>query len=202
MELQLFDCPQGSEDWVNARLGVVTASEFKSVMAKGEGKTRRKYLLTVAGEKCGGQPFDRYTNDFMDRGHAFEDEARRLYTFITDNEVRQVGFLRRGDVGYSPDGLVGDDGLLEVKTKLAHLHLECLLSDELPSEHRQQCQGGLWVSGRQWVDFVSYSTGLPLFVKRVHRDEAFIARIKVEVDSFLQDLHEIVGRVQNYKVAA
>ena len=202
MELEIFNCEQNSPEWVQARLGIVTASEFKAVMAKGEGKTRRKYMLTVLGEKISGQPFERYTNDYMERGHTQEDEARDLYALLTDNEVQRVGFLKRGPVGYSPDGLIGDSGLLEVKTKMAHLHLECLLSNDLPSEHKHQCQGGLWVSGRQWLDFVSYSPGLPLFVKRVTRDEPYIARIKVEVDSFLIEMATLEKQVTSYKAAA
>ncbi len=201
-ELQIFTCDQGSPEWIQARLGVVTASEFKALMAKGEGKTRRKYLCTVAGERISGQPFERFSNDHMERGKIQEDEARASYEFLTGNAIEQVGFLRRGDVGYSPDGLIGKDGLLEIKTKLAHLHIECLLADELPPEHRQQCQGGLWVSGRQWLDFVSYSPGLPLFVKRVKRDEALIAKIKVEVDAFLADLTEMVERITHYQAVA
>jgi YqaJ-like viral recombinase domain len=202
MNLEIFECEQNSPEWIKARLGIVTASEFKSVMAKGEGKTRRKYMLTVVGEKLSGQPFERYSNDYMERGHLQEDEARNLYTFMTDNEVRRVGFLKRGPVGYSPDGLIGDDGLLEIKTKMAHLHLECLLADELPTEHRQQCQGGLWVSGRQWLDFCSYSPGLPLFVKRVVRDEAYIVRIKVEVDAFLEEMAALEQKIGGYRRAA
>lgn len=202
-ELEIFaDLEQGSTEWIKARLGVVTCSEFKSIMAKGEGKMRRKYLLTVVGECLSGEPFERYSNDYMDRGHLQEDEARNLYTFMTDNEVERIGFMKRGDVGYSPDGLIGSAGLLEIKTKMAHLHIECLLNDELPSEHKQQCQGGLWVSQREWIDFCSFSPGLPLFVKRVFRDENYIARIKVEVEDFLTDMHAMIAKVTNYKRAA
>ncbi len=202
MELEILDCEQNSPEWIAARLGVVTCSEFKSVMAKGEGKTRRKYMLTVLGEKISGQPFERYTNDYMDRGHTQEDEARNLYSLLTDNEVTRVGFMKRGPVGYSPDGLIGDDGLIEIKTKMAHLHLECLLADKLPSEHAQQCQGGLWVSGRRWIDFVSYSPGLALFVKRVERDEAVIARIKIEVQSFLEEMTALEAQILGYRRVA
>lgn len=202
MNLEILDCEQNSPEWIAARLGVVTCSEFKAVLAKGEGKTRAKYMRTVAGEAVRGQPFDRYTNDHMDRGHIEEDEARALYSFMTDNEVQRIGFMKRGRVGYSPDGLIGTDGLLEIKTKLDHLHVECLEADALPNEHKAQCQGGLWVSGRQWIDFVSYSPGLPLFVKRVVRDEAFIARIKVEVDEFIAELDAKIAKIRNYKRAA
>lgn len=201
MELQIFNCDQNSAEWIAARAGVVTASEFSTVMAKGKGGgesvTRRKYMLTLTGERiAGASPFERYTNAGMDRGHEYEEPARDLYSLVKGNDVTRVGFMRRSDVGYSPDGLIGSDGLLEIKTKLYHLHLECLLRDEVPSDHKAQCQGGLWVSGRDWLDFVSYSPGLPLFIKRVHRDEAYIARIKVEVDEFLSEMFEMIEQVK------
>lgn len=200
--LEVFTCEQNSDEWIAARAGVVTASEFHTVMAKGKTKgsesiTRRKYMLTLVGERIAGvSPFERYKNGHMDRGHEHEGPALDLYQFMSDNGVERVGFLRRGDVGYSPDGLVRKDGAVEIKTKQYDLHLECLLKDEVPSIHIAQLQGGLWVSGREWIDFCSYSPGLPLFVKRVTRDEHYIATIKVEVDRFLEELRELEERVR------
>lgn len=206
-ELEIFNCDQGSDEWFACRAGIPTASEFSTVQAKGRGGgesvTRRKYMLTLAAERIAGpSPFDRYTNGAMQRGHDYEDEARDMYSLITGNEPEQIGFMRRGDVGFSPDSLIGDDGLLEIKTKIYPLHLDCLLKDEVPSEHIAQIQGGLWVSGRQWLDFTSYSPGLPIFVKRVSRDEPYIARLKVEVEQFNSELAELVERIQQYKRAA
>jgi len=198
-ELEIFTCPQNSPEWYQARLGLVTMSELKSVMAKGQGITRRKYLLTVVGELLAGQPFERYTNADMERGHILEQEARDAYTLQTDIEVEQIGFMRRGRVGYSPDGLAGASGLLEIKTKMYHLHLECILSNAVPSEHMLQCQGGLWVSGREWLDFVSYAPGLALFVKRVYRDEKKIAEIKIEVEDFLHEVDITIGKINLYR---
>lgn len=204
MNLEIFNCEQGTDEWIAARSGIVTASEFSTVLAKGKGGgesiTRRKYMLTLAGERIGGpSPFERYSNGAMQRGHEYEQEARDSYQLITDNEVEQVGFMRRGDVGYSPDGIIGDDGLLEIKTKAYPLHLDCLLKDEVPSEHTAQIQGGLWVSGRQWLDFVSYSPGLPIFIKRVHRDEAYISNLASEVDRFNAEVNSMVERIRSYK---
>ena len=206
-ELEIFNCDQGSDEWFACRAGIPTASEFSTVQAKGRGGgesvTRRKYMLTLAAERIAGpSPFDRYTNGAMQRGHDYEDEARDMYSLITGNEPARIGFMRRGDVGFSPDSLIGDDGLLEIKTKIYPLHLDCLLKDEVPSEHIAQIQGGLWVSGRQWLDFTSYSPGLPIFVKRVSRDEPYIARLKVEVEQFNSELAELVERIQQYKRVA
>lgn len=200
MELQIFDCEQGNPDWHACRAGIPTASEFATVMASGRGggesKTRRKYMLTLIGQRLTGKVEEGYTNGHMERGKEMEAEARDLYSMVADIEPQRVGFMRRGDAGASPDSLVGNDGLLEIKTKLPHLQLECILADQLPSEHKAQCQGQLWISGRQWVDFVSYWPGLRLFKKRVHRDEAYIAQIKVAVDEFNSELLELLEKVK------
>lgn len=200
--LEIFNCDQNSDEWLICRAGIITASEFHTVKAKGKtpgspSVTRRKYMLTLVGERIAGpSPFDHYKNGNMDRGHTYEDEARDAYTLITGNDVARVGFIRRGDIGWSPDGLIGDDGGLEIKTKQYDLHLECLLKGEVPTEHISQIQGGLLVSGRQWIDFVSYSCALPLFVKRVHRDERYIAMLRVEIDQFLKEMFETLERVK------
>lgn len=205
-ELKIFNMEQGTEAWLAARLGIPTASEFDTVMAKGKGggesKTRRTYMLKLIGERLTGEPKYDYSNDHMERGKVMEDEARDLYCMLEDVEPVRVGFMRRGDAGASPDSLIGDNGMLEIKTKLAHLQLECLLSGELPPEHKAQCQGQLWIAQREWVDFVSYWPKLKPFVKRVYRDEPYIARIKVEVDEFLSELHETMEKINQHKRAA
>lgn len=190
MSVQIFDCEQGTDEWYRCRLGIPTASEFRSIIAKGEGKMRRTYMMKLLGERFTGEPADNYTNGHMERGHAMEDEARRLYAFMQDVEPVRVGFIRNGFVGCSPDSLIGDDGMLEIKTKLPHLQIEALIAGKLPSEHQAQVQGQMWVAERQWVDFVSYWPRLPLFVKRVERDEAYIATLAAEVEQFLSELQD------------
>lgn len=200
MELQIIDCEQGTPEWFLARCGVATASKFKDVLAKGEGKTRTKYMRELACEIVRGapSPFEAYKNADMERGNAYEDEARVLYCLLTDYQVSNIGFMRCDRVGYSPDGVIGDDGLIEIKTKADALHAECLLLDKVPTEHTAQIQGGLWVSGRQWLDFVSYTPGLPLFVKRVFRDEDYIAKLDAEVYAFIAELDSMAERIRNY----
>jgi predicted phage-related endonuclease len=200
--LEIFTCEQNSAEWLHARLGVITASEFDSVLAKGQGKTRAKYMRTLAGQIITGKIEDGFSNSHTERGHELEPEARNFYAFMRDVEPQLIGFMKRGRVGASPDAMIGDDGLLEIKTKLQHLQVECLIDDKLPAEHRAQVQGQLWVSGREWVDFVSYCPGLPLFVKRVTRDERYIAELKVAVDDFITDLDQMVAKLQQYKAAA
>lgn len=190
MTIQLFHCDQGTDEWRRCRLGIPTASEFGSILAKGERKMRHTYMMKLLGERFTGEPADNYTNGHMERGKAMEDEARRLYAFMQDAEPVRVGFVRRGDVGCSPDSLVGDDGMLEIKTKLPHLQIAALIAGKLPPEHLAQVQGQMWVAERQWVDFVSYWPKLPLFVKRVPRDEAYIATLVAEVEQFLAELND------------
>lgn len=206
MTLQIFNCEQGTPEWYAARLGIPTASEFDTVMAKGKGggesKTRRTYMLKLAGERITMQPMYSYSNDHMERGKEMEGEARDLYAMVSEVEPVQVGFLRRGEAGASPDSLIGDNGMLEIKTKLAHLQLECLLDDELPSEHKAQCQGQLWIAEREWVDFVSYWPGLPLFVRRVFRDDVYIKQIETAVGVFNGELAQLIDRVRQYRRAA
>lgn len=195
-DLQIFDCEQGSPEWFECRRGIPTASRFKDVLAKGQGLTRRKYLYTLAGEALTGDAAESFSNEHMERGHAMEDEARQQYAFQRDVDPERVGFMRRGGVGCSPDSLIGVDGLLEIKTKLPHLHLEALESDRLPPEHVAQVQGQLWISGRQWCDFVSYWPKLPLFWIRVPRDDSYIATLAVEVEAFNAELAAIVRKYQ------
>jgi hypothetical protein len=206
MELQIFNCEQGTDEWRACRAGIPTASEFDTVHAKGksggDSKTRRTYMLKLIGERLTGAPMYSYSNDHMERGKEMEAEARNLYSMVSDLEPVQIGFMRRGDAGASPDSLVGNDGLLEIKTKLAHLQLDVLLTDEFPPEHRAQCQGQLWIAQREWVDFVSYWPGLPLFAKRVFRDEDYIKRLAEAVRVFNAEMEETIAKVQQYRRAA
>ena len=194
------DIEQGEPEWYQVRAGIPTASMYSALLAKGEGKTRRTYMLKLAGEVLTGEPMDNYSNAHMERGHVHEPVARENYAFLMGVEPEQVGFIRNGDTGASPDSLVGTDGLLEIKSKLAHLQLDVLLRDEMPSEHTLQVQGQLWVAERAWCDFVSYCPKLPLFVKRVYRDEPTIQKIAKAVDEFNAELREIVARFQQTSV--
>jgi hypothetical protein len=205
--IEVFNMPQGSDEWCEARRGIVTASEFATVMREGRKKgepsvTRREYMLKLIGERLTGDPMYRYKNEHMERGHEQEPDARNMYAFQADVEPQPVGFIRNGSVGCSPDSLIGDNGMLEIKSKLAHLHLDVLLGDAVPSEHMAQIQGQLWVAEREFCDFVSYCPKLPLFVKRVHRDEEFIERLRKAVDLFERELVSLMETVQPKRSAA
>lgn len=162
----------------------------------GESKTRRTYMMKLAGEILTGEPMESFSNVHMERGKAMEAEARDLYSFMADVEPTTVGFIVNGKKGCSPDSLVDANGMVEIKTKLPHLQIDVLTRGELPPEHKAQCQGQLWVAEREWVDFVSYWPRLPLFVKRVHRDEEYIKTLSAAVDAFNAELAELVETVR------
>jgi hypothetical protein len=203
MSAQIIDCEQGTPEWFAARLGIPTASEFSTVMAKGEGKTRKSYMLKLAGEILTGEAMESYTNANMERGKIMEDEARDLYAFLKNCDPQRVGFIRNGNAGCSPDSLIGETGGLEIKCALPHIQIDRLMKDELPSEHKAQVQGSIWIAEREFWDFASYcSPKLPLFVKRVARDNGYIATLAGEVARFNDELQAVVERIRNYGAEA
>ena len=204
--LEIITCAQNSPEWHKARMGIPTASCFDAILTPGktksDQKTRRTYMLKLAGELLTGQPIEQVTTRDMERGHLLEPEARDLYTLQADAAPEKVGFIKRGRVGCSPDSLIGEDGGLEIKTKAPHLLIETTLRDEFPEEHKAQVQGALWITGRKWWDLAVYWPGLPLFVKRAFRDEAYIANMAAEVERFRTDLDAVVTDMQQRVMAA
>lgn len=192
------DIEQNTEAWRLLRCGLPTASEFHSILAKGEGKTRRAYLLRLAGELLTGVPAEAYENADMLRGREMEPEAREHYSFVHDAELTRVGFIKNGPKGCSPDALIGSAGILEIKTKKPAILIDCILKDEFPAEHKAQCQGALWIAEREWIDLVCYWPGLPLFVKRATRDDGYIATLAGAVNAFNAELAETVERIRQY----
>lgn len=202
-DIQIFpDMIQGSAEWRAARAGLPTASEFSSLLAKGEGKTRRSYLMRLAGEKITGEPAETFESAEMVRGRAMEAQAMAMYSFERDAECEKVGFIRNGRAGASPDALVGSSGLLEIKTKKPSLLIECILRDEFPPEHKAQVQGQLWISERSWCDIAVFWPGMPLFVRRAYRDEAYIADLARAVSIFNAEVDMVVDKIRAYEKRA
>lgn len=203
---EIIDCDQGSPEWFAARLGVPSASKFATIMAKGRGGgdsvTRREYMRKLAGEILTGEPMESYVSAAMERGKVMEDEARNLYSLMMDIEPIRVGFIKNGIAGCSPDSLIGDDGGLEIKSAAAHIQIERLQDGVLPPEHKAQVQGGMWVTGRRFWDFISYCPKLPPLIVRVERDEAYIAEIERAVRVFAAELKQTVEQIRNYNVRA
>lgn len=198
--MEIINCEQNSPDWFRARMGIPTASEFDAILTPGktkaEQKTRRTYMLKLAGELITGEPMGSANTKDMQRGHALEGEARDLYAFQTGANPERVGFIRNGRAGASPDSLVGDVGGLEIKTKAPHLLLDVILKDEFPEEHKAQVQGALWLTKRQWWDIAVYWPGIPLFIKRAHRDELYIQQLATQVDKFNAELDTVVSKIR------
>ncbi len=200
--IEIIDCEQGSPEWFKARAGIPTASEFHTVMAVGPkgGKsvTRQAYLAKLAGELITKEPMATYTNPDMERGKLMEDEARDLYAFMNNVDPVRVGFIKSGGAGCSPDSLIGEDGGLEIKSAAPHVQIERILSGKLPSEHKAQVYGNLWLSERKWWDFMSYCPKLPPFIVRVQRDEEYIKAIALAVELFNVELRQTVEYIRNY----
>lgn len=197
-ELRIFDCEQGSPEWLEVRRGVPTASKFADILSKGRGKqpskTRARYLYELLDEIVSCEPTPEVSVAQMERGHVVEDEAADRYAFDHDVELSRVGFMLRGRAGCSPDRLVGNVGMIEIKSKLPYLHWEVIAAGELPKEHVAQVQGQLWVSGREWCDFISFYPRRPLFVTRVERDELYIKTLAQEVADFVGELNALVEK--------
>lgn len=195
--MKILTVEQGTPEWHAARLGIVTMSELKTLLVKGKGPGEFgagaiSYMHQLIGERITGEAADAFSgNAHTQRGHELEPVALELYREATGHSnLEQVGIVLNHGVGYSPDCLVGNVGLVEIKTKLPKHQIELLLADEIPSEHVAQCQGGLWVSEREWIDFVSYWPGMPLFVKRAYRDEAMIQTIAERVEAFHDEMEQ------------
>ncbi|MGO3863332.1 MULTISPECIES: lambda exonuclease family protein [unclassified Halomonas] len=200
--MQILTMSQGSPEWLAARLGRVTMSELKSLLVKGKGPCGLgagaiTYMHQLIGERITGELAEPFQgNAHTRRGHELEGVARALYCDATgEPQPQEVGLFLNHEVGYSPDSLVGDNGLLEIKTKLPKFQIEVLLNGEIPDEHIPQCQGGLWVSEREWIDFVSYWPGMPLFIKRAYRDDIMIRTIAERVEAFHEEMERRMSQV-------
>ena len=191
---------QGSDQWLEQRRGIVTASVVGQLLTAtgrpASNDTSRRLTLSLVAERITGDVELVFMNDDMWRGHEVEPIARGLYAKdFADEPVTTTGFMVRDDwgfpIGYSPDGLVGDHGLLEVKAPRAKAHLATILADQVPAHHMAQLQTGLLVSGREWIDFLSYYGGMPPYIKRVYADPKWAESIVDAVAAFEQQAVEM-----------
>lgn len=207
MNLHIYkDLEQGSDAWLEARRGLLTASVIGKLITPSTRKvasndTSRALTAQLVAERILGWSEPTFMNDDMQRGHDVEPIARDLYS-ETRAPVVEFGFMvatfgpRTPDdpeyrIGYSPDGLVDDDGLIEVKAPRSKTHMLTHLSGQVPLGHMAQIQTGLLVSDREWCDFISYCGGMPPFIKRVERDEAWIKAIHDAAEQFERDAAEM-----------
>lgn len=209
----IHDIEQGTEAWKRLRLGKVTASRMADLMARtrsGWGASRDNYRAQLVCERLTGCIQEGFTNAAMQWGTTTEPEARRAYEFHCDCDVEQVGLVDHPTIpnsAASPDGLVGDDGMVEIKCPNSATHIDHLLTGKVPEKYFLQMQWQLACTGRAWCDFASYDPRLPetmrLFVKRVPRDAETIAELEREVSAFLAEVDETVAKLrQRYEAEA
>lgn len=194
---------QGTEEWKAARLGRLTASrvaDATDLLKSGKpGAKRVTYLGELIAERLTGLVVDRYQNDLMRWGSAQEPEARAMYEFLHGVEVETVGFVEHPSIamaGASPDGLVGADGLIEIKCPSTSTHVDTLLAQAIPEEYLKQIDWQMACTGRRWCDFVSYDPRLPphmaMFVCRRVRDDEAIAALETDARAFLAEVGDKV----------
>ena len=189
---------QRTDEWFSARLGCVTASRTADVMAKtksGYSASRANYMAQLITERLTGQPAEGFSSAAMQWGTDTEPQARMAYELMTGETVQETGFVLHPSIkffGASPDGLVGSDGLLEIKCPNTSTHIDTLLADKVPSKYLTQMHVQMICTGRNWCDFVSFDPRLPgdmsFWMQRVHRDDAFCKEIEAEVSSFMDEL--------------
>jgi hypothetical protein len=176
--MKILNHEQGSDEWLISRLGVLTASNFAKLLSPtGKKSTQMEaYVNQLVAEKCTGKVTEFYKSADMERGNELEPEARAMYEFITGNEVFETGLILHDDlnVGCSPDGLVGDDGGLEIKCPKPENHVANLRRGSIDMKYYPQVQGCLWITERDWWDFVSFHPEMEILIVRVERDDKYI----------------------------
>lgn len=200
------DLIQGSDEWLAARCGLITASEMKLIMTPtlkaANNDKSRAHLWELTAQRITGYVEPSFISDDMLRGMEDEAVARDLYA-RGHAPVTEVGFITNDEwgftLGYSPDGLVGDDGLIEIKSRRQKYQIETIINGEVPQEYMLQIQTGLMITGRKWLDFISYSGGLPMVVIRVYNDATMQEAILSTAREYELRIAEMMGR---YDVAS
>ncbi len=204
--MNAHDVTQGTDDWQALRLGKVTASRLADLMARtrnGWGASRQNYMAELVAERLTGVKTEGFSNAAIKWGLEMEPQARDAYVFFADADVTQIGFVdhpRIAMTGASPDGLVGDAGLVEIKCPLTATHIETLLTASVREKYLFQMQWQMACTGRQWCDFVSYDPRMPermrYFCQRVPRNDRLIADLEREVSEFLREVADKVAALQ------
>jgi putative phage-type endonuclease len=200
---------QRTQEWFNQRLGKVTASAISNVIAKtktGVSASRESYSTQLTLERLTGKQAEFYTNSAMEWGTATEPQARQHYELYRNVFVDEVGFITHPTIemsGASPDGFVGDEGLVEIKCPESKTQMETLLSQKVPTKYMPQMQWQMACTGRKWCDFVSFDPRMPknlqIFVQRVERNDVYIKMLEEEVRVFLEEIDNKVEILRNIK---
>lgn len=177
--MKFHNVDQNTEDWMALRLGKFTASTFSDLMQSPSTIGYQKAINRVVYERATGEQPESFSNDYMDRGHELEPMAKDTYEMLTFNTVLNGGFFEFNEwVGASPDGVIGTDGIVEIKSPAFNTMIDYIIKNELPKTYYWQVHGQLWVTGRKWCDFMAYHPKLKPVVIRVERDETAIKTIE------------------------
>ena len=185
---------QGSQEWLDIRLGKITASRMKDVLTNGRAgkpsKTAESYMIELIAEQLTGESKPFFENDAMRWGTETEPQARAMYELETGNDVEEVAFIIHSEfIGVSPDGLIGADGMLEIKCPTTTTQIKRALSKSYHADYQAQIQAQLWVAERDWCDFMSFDPrldcGAGLLIERVDRDDVFITKMEEKTAEFL-----------------
>ena len=190
--MKIYNFEQRTEDWYNIRKGKMTASNAETIIANGKGL--ETYIYNLMAEYYSSAEKENYINADMQRGIDLEPEARLEFEFYTDLDVQEVGFIEHNDfIGVSPDGLIGDDGLIEIKCPNDSIYFKLLLSNNIKPEYIAQMQMQMYVTDRQYCYFVSYNPNFEksLYIKKINRDEEMIDKLKKGLERGTQLIKEI-----------
>lgn len=191
----ILDVPQRSEEWYAGRIGIPTASSFDRILTPtGKPSSQQmSYMGELIAEWATGTPAEMFTSSAMDEGIAREPESKGYYEFETGLDVTEVGLVYLDEqrmIGCSPDGLIGDDGGLEMKNPAPHTHVGYVLESAVPKKYTLQVQGCLWICQRDWWDFMSYHPDFPPLIYRARRNEKLIKVLSAEVNTFVEKMLE------------
>lgn len=205
--MEIFkDIEQGSQEWLDMRLGLITCSEIKAIRANGAGA--QTYINGLASERITGDPSSVFEgNKWTERGHELEPVARKIYEEKKGVTVDQVAFIKNLGFGFSPDGLVLEytadkihyRGAIEIKVKKPSDQISILRSKEIPKEHLDQLHGGLLCGELYFIDFVSYCPSLPIFIKRLYRSDCIkqLDNLSILIEQYNNQIEEVVEEISN-----
>lgn len=197
----ILDIEQGTDEWFNARLGIPTASRFKDIITPAKGdksKSYKNYMYELIAEKLTKGKEDFFKSEWMERGNEIEPLARSSYEFLHDVNVQEIGMILNNDrtIGISPDGLIGDNGGLEIKCPKPSTIVKYMLAGDLPLEYKPQVMGSLWVSEREYWDFFAFHPHMDYFQLRVYRDESYIKKMDQHINDFVDEMLESYEKIK------
>jgi putative phage-type endonuclease len=197
MDSIYHDVQQGTDEWFELRMGKFTCSVFADLFSTPSTLNYKKVIYRAAFERVTLERPESFSNPYMDRGNELEEDARHAYEIHTFNDVANGGFFEVDEwTGGSPDGLVGEDGQIQIKCPAYNTAIEYLMKDRFPTTYKKQVQGELYVTNREWCDFVSYSPHLKLFIIREYRDEGIIKEIKEKIEKAKEDVYKVIDKIK------